>query len=205
LSATILRRRITGALRTSKDPATITAAGSVTQSTVYEYPTIEGLSSFLVALISDPEGVTDTKRGKVLIEKMIEKYSTGLDGKLPSASSRTSATSSVVLLTGSTGNLGAQILASLLENENVARIYALNRPSSSSTSMLDRHRERFADKALDASLLESDRLVFVEGDTASPNLGMSECTYEEVSQLAILLARHLHLPLASEFRFGDHP
>jgi thioester reductase-like protein len=47
--------------------------------------------------------------------------------------------------------------------------------------MLERHRERFD---LGASVLVSDRLIFVEGDSASPKLGLSESTYEEVSQLA---------------------
>jgi len=147
----------------------------VTQNTVYSYPTIEGLTSFLVALVSNPEGFTDEKSRKVLIEEMVEKYSADLDG--------TPRAKKVVLLTGSTGNLGSQILASLLQDENVKRVYALGRPSSGSTSMLKRHQERFKDKALDTSLLASERLVFVEGDTALPSLGVSESTYEDVSRL----------------------
>lgn len=180
LSATILRRRIVGALRTSKDPATIKAAEFVTQNSVYNYPTIEGLASFLVALVADPEGFTDSKSGKARIEEMVEKYSVGFDGTVLAAPSGTNATTCVVLLTGSTGNLGAQILASLLEDEKVELVYALNRPSTGSTSMFERHRDRFEDKALDASLLASDKLVFVEGDAASPNLGLPEHTYEKL-------------------------
>ena len=157
------------------------AAGSVTQNTVYSYPTIEELSSFLVALVADPEGATDNKSAKARIEEMVEKYSAGLDGTLRVAASEMTVTPSVVLLTGSTGNLGAQILASLLEAENVERVYALNRPSSGSKSLFERHRERFEDKALDVSLLASEKLVFVAGDAASPNLGMTADTYNEVS------------------------
>ena len=147
----------------------------MTQNTVYSYPTIEGLTSFLVALVGNPEGFTDEKSRKALIEEMVEKYGAGLDG-IPRGKAN------VVLLTGSTGNLGSQILASLLQDENVKRVYTLNRPSSS-TSMLKRHHERFKDKALDTSLLASERLVFVEGDTTLPNLGVSESTYEGVSRL----------------------
>ncbi|KAF8219495.1 putative aminoadipate reductase [Tricholoma matsutake] len=180
LSTTILRRRIVGALRTSKDPATINAAEFVTQKTVYDYLTIEGLASFLVALVADPEGLTDSKSGKARIEEMVEKYSAGLDGTVPAAPSGTNPTTCVVLLTGSTGNLGAQILTSLLEDEKVELVYALNRPSTGSTTMLERHRDRFEDKALDAGMLASDKLVFVEGDAASPNLGLPEHTYEKL-------------------------
>ena len=163
----------------------IKAADSVTQNTVYSHPTIEALSSFLVALVADPEGVTDNKSGKARIEEMIEKYSAGLDGTLRAAPSVTTARPYVVLLTGSTGNLGAQILASLLGVENVGRVYALNRPSSGPKSMLERHRERFKDKALDVSLLASKKLVFVEGDAALPNLGMADNTYNEVSHIVV--------------------
>jgi Male sterility protein len=205
LSATILRRRITGALASSTNLATIKASEFVTQNTVYQYPTIVALSSFLVSLIADPEGITDPKKGKILIEKMIEKYSDGLDGKIHASPSGTNVAARVVLLTGSTGNLGAQLLASLLEHEDVERVYALNRPSGSK-SMLERHRERFADKALDANLLSSKKLVFVEGDAASPNLGLSKHTYEEVSHITtFLFVWHLHLRLASCFCFSDYP
>ena len=178
----------------------IKAADSVTQNAVYSYPTIEALSSFLAALVADPEAVTDNKSGKARIEEMIEKYSTGLDGTPPPEPTATATTppAKVVLLTGSTGNLGAQILASLLEAENVERVYALNRPSSGSKSMFDRHRERFEDKALDDSLLASVKLVFLEGDAASPNLGMAENTYNEVSHASYSsrLSSYLHFSIS---------
>ena len=178
----------------------IKAADSVTQNTVYSYPTIEALSSFLVALVANPEGVADNKNGKAHIEEMIEKYSTGLDGtSLPeTTATATRPPACVVLLTGSTGNLGAQILASLLEAENVEQVYALNRPSSGSKSMLERHRERFEDKALDVSLLASEKLVFLEGDAASPSLGMTENTYNEVSHASYSsrLSSYLHFSIS---------
>ena len=192
MSATILRRRITGALRSSNEHATIKAAESVTQNTVYSYPTIESMTSFLAALVANPEGFTDSKDRKILIEEMIEKYGAGLSGVPRGIPSRTSESAHVVLLTGSTGNLGAQILATILQDDKIRRIYALNRPSGS-TSMLERHRERFEDKALDPKLLGSEKLVFVEGDSASPNLGLPVNIHNEVSKSGVLLWPETHV------------
>jgi thioester reductase-like protein len=117
---------------------------------------------------------------------MIEKYSAGLDRIFPLTRARAGTSGHVVLLTGSTGNLGSQILASLLNDPRVEKVYALNRASSESRSMFVRHQERFEDKALDATLLTSERLVFVEGDTAHLRFGLSEAIYDEVSRCTVL-------------------
>lgn len=117
------------------------------------------------------------------MEEMIEKYSRGLDAPIPQAAGDVVSgerRQEYVLLTGSTGNLGAQMLASLLSKDNVHRVYALNRPSTKA-SMKDRHRERFEDKALDISLLESPKLVFLEGETVHEDLGLSQERLNEVS------------------------
>ncbi|KAG6906942.1 putative NRPS-like protein biosynthetic cluster [Tephrocybe rancida] len=179
LSATILRRRIVGALRGSKDNATVRAAETITQNTVYTYPSIEALITFLVKLVADPDGFKGANDGKALIEAMIEKYSAGLESSTSSAKPFVAPKRKVVLLTGSTGNLGSQILADLLLDPSVERVYALNR-ASAGASMLDRHNVRFEDKALNVDLLQSDRLVFVEGDTALPGLGLQEELYDEI-------------------------
>lgn len=117
------------------------------------------------------------KSRKDVIEAMISKYSVGLD--VPVAQSTAQVARAVVLVTGSTGNLGAQLLETMLQDEKVERVYAMNRASSSS-SMLERHVERFQDKALNASLLSSEKLVFIEGEAAQDNLGLSAATYNDV-------------------------
>ena len=86
---------------------------------------------------------------------MIEKYSEGLETSLESTSIAEDTVKAVVLLTGSTGNLAVQILSLLLQNRSVHRVHTLNRPSTRA-SLLDRHKERFLDKELDISLLDTD-------------------------------------------------
>jgi thioester reductase-like protein len=110
---------------------------------------------------------------------MITKYSKGLDVPLSLPSVKIDSTQQCVLLTGSTGNLGAQLLESLLLNDSVTRVYTLNRPSSK-MSMLDRHFVRFHDKALDTSVLSSPKLVFLSGEASHDDLGLPKETLEEL-------------------------
>jgi len=88
--------------------------------------------------------------------------------------------SEIILLTGSTGGLGAAILAQLLTTPSVSRVYALNRRSGNGKTLRARHVEAFAERGLDAALLESAKVVFVEGDTAVEKLGTSKELYEEI-------------------------
>ena len=94
----------------------------------------------------------------------------------------------VVLLTGSTGNIGSHILEALLRESRILRIYAFNRPSSRQVSLLDRHGERFEDKDFDKSLLVFLKLVFLEGDASQDGFGVSS------------LMRYHNLPECSRYR-----
>ncbi|KAE9406882.1 putative aminoadipate reductase [Gymnopus androsaceus JB14] len=181
LSATILRLRLVGAFRKS---GIASLASTITQGIVYNYPTIEMLADVLEKVVANPsEGaiaLNASKSHEESIEEMISKYSQGLDAPLPHPVP-VDPTQQYVLLTGSTGNLGAQLLESLLLNDSVSRVYTLNRPSSK-TSMHERHLARFQDKALDVSLLSSPKLVFLAGETSRDDLGLPEDTLKELRQ-----------------------
>jgi nucleoside-diphosphate-sugar epimerase len=160
----LFRLRLSGALQHAHHPS----ATKVNESTIYTHPTIDSLA----ALVSGEE--TDA----ITIETAIEKYSQGLDGPIlhnePLPKDHL-----VVLLTGSTGNLGAEILLRLLENDNVQTVYALNRKSSGATSQ-QRHEERFKDRGFDTSLLSSSKLVFLEGESSQDHLGLEHEIYDTV-------------------------
>lgn len=177
LSATILRRRVHDALLATDDDATKRVADFVTQTTVYNYPSIEKLAAFVAGVVAGPEDPLVEKSAKEAIEFMISNYSVGLDKNLVKSSSQPSG--AVILVTGSTGNLGAQFLELALQDERVERVYALNRPLASQ-SMLERHTIRFRDKGLDVGLLFSTKLVFVKGEVGKDNFGLSSETYNEV-------------------------
>ncbi|KAI6097310.1 putative aminoadipate reductase [Pisolithus croceorrhizus] len=178
LSATFLRNRINGSLKTSQDQSIRGAVSRISQSIVFAYPTLRALAGQLVNIITRKE---DTVDPTAEIKRMLEKYSSGLPGKrigdIPTGRDRNKP--HVVLITGSTGALGSYIVASLLQREDVVRIYALNRRSKTTTSR-ERQLSTFQDRGLDAKLLESKKLVFVEGETSQDNLGLEDKAYAEI-------------------------
>ncbi|KAJ3997443.1 hypothetical protein F5050DRAFT_1419742 [Lentinula boryana] len=180
LVSTILRLHIVSALRKSDNSA---LAREVSQAVVYTHPTVERLTRYILNLVNNniDADAASAKTRPQLIEDMIEKYSLGLDGPPPTTNIPLNTARHCVLLTGSTGNLGAELLAALLSKDAVHRVYAFNRPSLQ-TPILDRHRARFEDKGLDPSLLASTKLVFLEGESGNENLGLGEDMFDELRQ-----------------------
>jgi thioester reductase-like protein len=180
LSATILRRRIVGAMQSKE---TQQAAQLVTQTTIYTHPTIQKLADFLVGIIADPEHFVSTAGRSDAIEAMIRKYSTGLSEPIAlekNGNLNSPVDGAVVLLTGSTGNLGAQLLESLLRDSRVKTVYTLDRPSTGSKSTVERQAQRFVDKGFDPRLLSSSRLISLEGEASHKNLGLETAIYEQL-------------------------
>jgi hypothetical protein len=184
LSATILRIRIISALQ----GAGLKAASQSSQNIVYNNPTVSKLADFIVDLAHSPNQNCISISHETTMEAMIALYSEGLD--LPITASSEAPSKTVVLLTGSTGNLGAEILVSLLLNKAVDQVYTINRPSAK-ISISQRHRARFQDKSLDVGLLSSDKLVFLEGETFETKFGLSNDVYSKVSGVLSLYTRIL--------------
>ncbi|KAF7340998.1 Acetyl-CoA synthetase-like protein [Mycena sanguinolenta] len=169
LNATFLRHRIMSALKTSGDNQ---AAQNISLNFIYAHPTIEELASAIITLVNGVViGLAQNTQADV-VEKMIEKYSVGLEVPLncPEKIEISSSDDAVVLLTGSTGGLGSHILEILLALPSIDRVYACNRKGK--MSVLERQKGAFVDRALDVGLLSSDKLVCLECDTAMENLGL---------------------------------
>jgi hypothetical protein len=152
------------------------------------YPSIQQLGKY-AAQVSGP-GVgangnaldAETTRAKEM-DDMVHKYTRDFPAHQPSIKAAQS-TGEVVLLTGSTGGLGSQILAQLVTFPAISKIYAFNRPSKAGVSSRDRQREAFLDRGNDLALLDSEKIVFVEGDnTSAEGLGIAEELLNEVNCL----------------------
>lgn len=153
------------------------ALASVTQTLIYNFPSINALASRILQLLDGPDSAGPSKTQVEIIEETIAKY--GFSGKVVNASNRKD-DGVVVILTGSTGYLGSQVLEGLLKDQRVTKVYALNRPGRDGDSVAERHRKRFSEKGLDESLLKSAKLTFLETDSAAENLGLDDSTYAEV-------------------------
>ncbi|KDQ23277.1 hypothetical protein PLEOSDRAFT_1068285 [Pleurotus ostreatus PC15] len=134
---------------------------------VYLHPSIERLAIYITNLTnhssdSEAQRTEDTTSE---MEAMVEKYSRDYPAHNPSPEY---GHGEAVLLTGSTGALGSYILELLLLDDSVRKVYALNRKeSSSSRTVKDRQKVAFVDRGLNINLLESQKLIFVEGDAGS--------------------------------------
>ena len=100
LSATFLRNRIIGGLRSSGDANAQKAAFGVTQELVFSFPTIKQLATHIAALVlhGNAVNVAGIASAKDAINKMIDKYSVGLGALVVSNIQSTAGV--VVLLTG---------------------------------------------------------------------------------------------------------
>ncbi|KAH6903053.1 male sterility protein-domain-containing protein [Coprinopsis sp. MPI-PUGE-AT-0042] len=89
----------------------------------------------------------------------------------------------VILLTGTTGLLGAYLLDVLLRDDGVAKVYAFNRQGRDSGSLWDRHVQGFLERGLDSSVLQEfqQKLQLVEGNLTQENFGVSEKLFTEMA------------------------
>ncbi|KZT23244.1 acetyl-CoA synthetase-like protein [Neolentinus lepideus HHB14362 ss-1] len=175
LSATFLRNRIIGALRSSADHAAKIAAATVSQNFVFANNTIHYLATGVRNLISPVANVSEHSHAAVM-EQLIAKYSADMPA---TRSSRPLPVKSTVLITGTTGGLGSYMLWMLLEDENVECVYAFNRKSTRAT-LTERQKVAFEDRGLPANILESLKLILVEGEESSNQLGLESALYEEL-------------------------
>uniref|UniRef100_D8QBK6 Polyketide synthase-like phosphopantetheine-binding domain-containing protein n=1 Tax=Schizophyllum commune (strain H4-8 / FGSC 9210) TaxID=578458 RepID=D8QBK6_SCHCM len=187
LNSTILRRRLISALKS--DPSTVFAATEIRQNVVYEHPSIKKLATIVSKLARGETGyiVSSEASAKEAVVRMAAKHSEGLPGYVdastlpkyvPADVAEAPLLPTVVLMTGTTGNLGADILTQLLQDERVSRVYTIERVGSAPAA--HRQRTRFEDKGLDIGLLESQKLLSLEGDVCAVNFGQSDAVYAEM-------------------------
>ncbi|KAI9459306.1 acetyl-CoA synthetase-like protein [Russula earlei] len=180
LQSTYIRNSVLHALRKTKPEI----VNLVFASFVYEYPTIERMATFLSKATTDPQSTQSVDlatRGREM-QAFVDKYTESfparraLNGYAPPLPP-----GDVYLLTGTTGTLGSNMLAQLLEAPGVARVYSFNRTSKSSTSQA-RHHSAFSHRGLNMSLLSSEKLVYVEGDLSASKFGLDDHLYGEVNR-----------------------
>lgn len=184
LSSTFLRNRIIGTLRSSAIPNAVQTTSLISPNFVFDNPTIAKLASAL-ALLADPiPGVPNNVAGTGVaveeINSLVAKYSQDITHRSAHSEGAHGA-ERVVLLTGATGNVGSHILASLLSDARVARVYTLVRPSSQLPE--ERLRAAFVERLLPEELLSSSKLVHLVGDVTKKTLGIDESTYKEVRRI----------------------
>ena len=147
--------------------------------TIYANPTIDNLSEAIHDHISpDLRRVVkhrDPRPRETKMAELVHKYTRDLPSTLspiyvPQASHIN------IVLTGSTGSLGARLLAVLLSTPTVSRIFCLDR----SKNALERHERKLADRGLD-HCLRSRKVEFLCTDLGRSRLGLSIVKFAELT------------------------
>ncbi|KAG8784498.1 hypothetical protein FRC12_018624 [Ceratobasidium sp. 428] len=185
LTATIFLRTVKGALHSSSDKKISHVADQLKNQTIFANPTIEQLSTLLVQLIAGDDGKTsrpDTHSSALqLIHSMIEKYGSKWSGTERPLETCRSLSKERVVVTGTTGALGSHLLAQLLENDEVEKVWALNRKSKDTK---EKQTSSFKDKLLDIELLNSNKLTLLEAGLEDEHFGLSPESAEEIRSTA---------------------
>ncbi|EJD40555.1 acetyl-CoA synthetase-like protein [Auricularia subglabra TFB-10046 SS5] len=182
LKATRIHNSMVSALRSSG--ASEAATRKLPTDIVYQYPTISTLAAFISSTVlggGADFGSTETKAAE--LEAMLAKYTTSF----PSHSAAQNVVSDeglVILITGTTGFLGTDLLAQLLQMSSVRKIFAHNRRGESGVSLVLRHKAAFVEHGLDPTPLDTKKLVLLEGDLSQDGLGIPADVYEELRRTA---------------------
>jgi Male sterility protein len=163
------------------------------------------MATFLSKTVANPQstqGIDLASRGREL-QALVDKYTESFPTRLAlNGSARPLPPGDVYLLTGTTGGLGSNMLAQLLEMPTVIRIYAFNRPSKSATSEA-RQLSAFRQRGLNTNLLSYGKLVYVEGVLSESSFALGDKLYGEVSRVTSA-ARYSHISWLQIHRSVTH-
>ncbi|TID18681.1 putative AMP dependent ligase/synthetase [Venturia nashicola] len=158
-------------------------ASHISVGDVYAHPTVNLLAeSISNSGTQSPANGIATKNP---LEETLVHYLAGIDAVVPSIKDMNSKTSydnttplatqeRFVLLTGSTGALGSEILDALYNNSNW-RIFCFNRGADSEKLQIQRSKERKL-----TTQFNPDRVTFLTGDLAKPNFGLEANTFNQL-------------------------
>lgn len=148
--------------------------GPISTSMVYSHPTITQLGQHLHQVLNglSPMHGFNTGDRTTAMNQLIERYSSNLRPMDTRSRSVTSSSQICVAITGSTGSLGQHLLQSLLQDNNVSKIYCLNRSEDAYSRTID----CFQARGLDTKIVE--KAVFLKTDFNDQKLGLSSAEYD---------------------------
>ena len=182
LQATWIRKIILNGLRS----CTGVNARNISTAFVYEHPTINALGAFVADLVSPGEMAQIIRSEVDQMFTLVRKYGSNFPEHTQSTALNKMRSGDVVLITGTTGSIGASTLAELLESPKVEKVYALSRFHRKGLPLIIRQKLALINQGLRGDLIHSEKLVILEGDLARPCLGLDESIRQEVRDRLII-------------------
>ena len=169
LKATKLRRILNASLRKSNHP--IHSCRELPSDFVYAHPSISRLARALREPMNQTKPVADT------MQNMVTKH------RVAAASVIQESPTYVVLLTGTTGNLGAHLLAQLAKLDNVKKIICLLRSHNSSSdhpigSLFNRQLEAFKERGIQLTEKTMSKIQILSWSVGQNSLGLGNEDYQ---------------------------
>ncbi|RAL16167.1 acetyl-CoA synthetase-like protein [Aspergillus homomorphus CBS 101889] len=148
------------------------SATTIDTRVIYTHPTIAQLADFAYSLTnaSDlPDPFPNSADSTAFCQALFEKYTKNLPAPIPNKL-QPSSTSQVIIITGTTGNLGSYLLAAALASPNTHRVICLNRTADALARQQAAHLSR-------GLITDFSKAKFLQADLSHPSLGLPAQTY----------------------------
>ena len=162
------------------------------QNVIYDKANVARLARYLYALRLDDIAQEDDKGEIEGMRDLIKKYSTFIE-HVPGASSVSGG--QVVILTGSTGSLGAHILATLLSRSDVRKVYCLVRGKNPQERVLKALRQR------NLNVPGTALFVALTSDLSRKDLGLSPEVFSKLQGETTSIIHRYVLPLSISLHY----
>ncbi|CAL1709823.1 unnamed protein product [Somion occarium] len=174
LQATWIRNKILMAIKTHD----LNASRKLSPNFVYQAPTIAGLTQLVLDVLKAPaNGDADSTVARTReLQDAVRRFTQSFPAR-PTNLRERSETGDVILLTGTTGGLGCNMLAHLTNDPTVRKIYAFNRSSENAVA---RQVNAFIKQGVLVDCLRCPKFSLVEGDLSRPLFGLDAALYEEM-------------------------
>ena len=160
------------------------AVPTVALTTVYTNPSVTALTNAILRLSRHQQDsrASQEQERRQRLSSFFKEYQDKIDRLRTSPTEIQETNNNVVILTGSTGALGAHILDTLLLANPITHIYCLNRAADSLALQRTRNRSYGLNMQLDAS-----RVTFLTADLSQEHLGLQQEIFHKLISTATLI------------------
>ena len=163
---------------------------------VYQAPSIAALADTLHQTVQNSGQLTTNATSARYLEERVQHYTGDLAVRPAAAQLQHRPNGKeVILITGTTGGFGCDVLEHLLSDERVELVYAFNRRGS---NLIERQRQRFRERGLEGALVNSPKLKMVEVDLDIPGFNLDPGLPDEVRDSVGFPARRCGLMLCTD-------
>ncbi|KAI0677488.1 acetyl-CoA synthetase-like protein [Trametes maxima] len=174
LQAAWIRTTIVRAIR----PTLPDVAKQLPTNIIFQFPTISSLTDAILRAVHQSADAATSATTPEDLARLVEEYASNLSPR-PAQLRQRDAGKDVVVITGTTGGFGCDVLEHLLRDDAVGRVYAFNRPGSQAS---ERQRKQFEARGLDRTLLDSPKFRMVEAALDVPGFELNTELLDEIRE-----------------------